>query len=480
MNFLKKIKNQKSRGTGIGKLPGNSKLNMEQLAAILKTDPKALKEFEDFYRLNVLSIAPSGPFEKNSHEAALEKRGITETWEDKDGVVNRIVQELLNETISVYSFTGESSSLEFPFHEFLDSVRKEEVESIPAQYRPQLTGSMAVKDFCNDSCEQILWLLQKSRTEEDPKKRQFYYHQFRQGLDILDLDPVTYEMLGMNPNSMGNWLPKVVDANKWGTFFKIPKTKIVKVPMPILQMTRIQYETLTSTTLDIVNKWAMEAFGLQEDHDYFIKTGTYSSKFDFRNTLAHGAAEVRELGEYLLYIQGQASMMAGPLCTPPIYGVSTTNEWVVREFIHDKEANPVIYKGMPLHTEYRLFIDCDTDEVIGVSPYWEPKMMKQRFWHEPDADSPHNIHDYAIFLSHEDTLMRRYEANVGRVMSEAEKILPYIDLAGQWSIDIMQNGEDFWIIDMAWAQDSALKGCIPENKRRVMAENWIPKIPAMD
>lgn len=57
--------------------------------------------------------------------------------------------------------------------------------------------------------------------------------------------------------------------------------------------------------------------------------------------------------------------MASPLSQPSIYGVSTTNEWVVREFIPDKEGNPCIYKGLPLHTEYRVFVDCDTDEVLG-------------------------------------------------------------------------------------------------------------------
>ena len=50
--------------------------------------------------------------------------------------------------------------------------------------------------------------------------------------------------------------------------------------------------------------------------------------------------------------------MAGPLSFPCIYGVSTTNEWVVREFIPDKEGNPCIYHGLPLHTEYRVFVDC--------------------------------------------------------------------------------------------------------------------------
>lgn len=57
--------------------------------------------------------------------------------------------------------------------------------------------------------------------------------------------------------------------------------------------------------------------------------------------------------------------MASPLTAPCIYGAATTIEWVVRDFIQDKENSPYIYKGMPLHTEYRIFVDCDSKTVIG-------------------------------------------------------------------------------------------------------------------
>lgn len=122
------------------------------------------------------------------------------------------------------------------------------------------------------------------------------------------------------------------------------------------------------TTIQIVDAWAHRVFRLDDAKDYFVKTGTYSSKFDFRNCHIHGEKEVQELGEYLLYIHFQALQMADPLSKPRIYGVSTTNEWVVREFIPDLENNPCIYHGLPLHTEYRVFADCDTKDVIGISP----------------------------------------------------------------------------------------------------------------
>ena len=50
-----------------------------------------------------------------------------------------------------------------------------------------------------------------------------------------------------------------------------------------------------------------------------------------------------------------------------------------------------------------------------------------------------------------------------------------MQLDGQWSLDIMQNGDEFYLIDMALAQNSALNDCcskgLPELK-----EDWIPNI----
>ena len=134
--------------------------------------------------------------------------------------------------------------------------------------------------------------------------------------------------------------------------------------------------------------------------EYFVKTGVFSSKYDFRNAHVHGEKEVQELGEYLLFISHQAVALTFPTNNVCMYGAATTNEWCVREYIPDKENNPCIYKGLPLHTEYRIFVDFDSKEVIGVFPYWEPNTMKQRFGHEEDSDSPHQIHDYIIYQAH--------------------------------------------------------------------------------
>lgn len=225
-----------------------------------------------------------------------------------------------------------------------------------------------------------------------------------------------------------------------------------------------------------VDEWAKKVFGLEADGDYFIKTGTYSSKFDFRNVRVHDPKEIDELGEYLLFIHFQALQMASPLCRPCIYGVSTTNEWVVRRFISDMEMRPTIYNGLPLRTEYRVFVDCDTDTVLGIHPYWDPKVMKSKF---DSASDPDSLHDAITYRAAEPELMRTYEANKDRVTALVAELLPNLDLAGQWSIDIMQDGDDLWLIDMALAENSAFyRETVPAALMRPSEEHWMPELPA--
>lgn len=460
----------------------NGTMEKDAIAQLLRMDSKALESFEAAYKKHALSQEPDSFFSTNSRQAADTNRTIDASAEpvdiDTTELQKRIVAELLAQT-EIYVFDGHRARTEhFPaLPPGMDSVQNSDINHLPAALRPQLSGKLMQVDINEPSYPHLLWFYDRYLNGKTERIRTEAYHHFRQGLDILDLDPVTYEIIGTNPNSMGHWLPQLVKACAGHDFFKIPATTIAKVPMTLLQLTRQEYHAMTPTTLNIVDKWAQVAFRLDPNKEYFIKTGTYSSKFDFRNCHVHGAKEVKELGEYLLFVHHQALQMASPLCTPCIYGVSTTNEWVVREFIPDKENNPTIYKGLPLHTEYRVFVDCDTDKVIGIVPYWDPKTMKQRFGHEPDADSPHQIHDYIIYKSHEETLMSRYHEHKDAVLAHIEAILPDLDLKGQWSIDIMKNGDDFWLIDMAIAENSAFYNCVPKHLRRPSMENWIPRLP---
>lgn len=463
---------------GLNKIFGKDAMqelpSREQITKLLDTNPEALKIFEEKYASFSQEDISENFFNINSRQAAaMQER--TELTENTDALIERIVQELLAET-RAYVFDGNLGHMEKPLAlpDGVSAVTLKDVQQLPVDLRPQLTGGLMMRDIEEPAYASLLMYWSNFLKEKDPRKRQTFYHQFRQGLDILDLDDITYQIIDRNMNSMGHWLPQVVEACRERSGFKIPATTIVKVPLTMLQLTRQDYGGLASTTLQIVDQWAQKAFSLDTTKEYFVKTGTYSSKFDFRNCHVHGEKEVRELGEYLLYIHYQALQMASPLSKPCIYGASTTTEWVVREFIPDQEDNLMIYHGMPLHTEYRVFVDCDTDEVIGISPYWEPETMKKRF--AEGQENIHHWHDYVIFQKHEKTLMDRYEANREKVMEMVREILPNLDLPGQWSIDIMQNGDDFWLIDMALAETSAFYDCVPKELRHPTQEDWIPKL----
>ena len=57
---------------------------------------------------------------------------------------------------------------------------------------------------------------------------------------------------------------------------------------------------LTKTSLEIADRFCEKAFSLDRQKEYFIKTGVFSSKFDFRNAQIQGAEEVRTIGEILI------------------------------------------------------------------------------------------------------------------------------------------------------------------------------------
>lgn len=440
----------------------------DMIAQVLKSSKTAMDAFEASYKAQGEGVTDDSFFSADWRTEGLKEGNAA----DVDGLIDRIVDEFLLQT-RTYSY-GYDDKLALP--EPTAPVTASESKALPERLRPQLTGNLMKVETNGEPHIAVMGMYKSYLEATDPKKKETYYHMFRQGLDIQDLDGVLYEVLGTNPNAMGYWLPPLADAVDKQTFFRIPRTRVLKVPLTMLQLTRLDYGTLTETTMQIVDRYCQKVFQLDETKDYFVKTGTFSSKYDFRNAHVTGAKEVRELGEYLLFIQNQAVLAAGPLSRPCIYGMSTTNEWVVREYIHDKENNPCIYKGLPLHTEYRVFVDFDTDTVLGMNPYWDPDVMKKRFGQEEDADSPHQFHDYVIYAAHEETLMKRYQENAGKVKEHVQELLPDVNLTGQWSIDIMQNGEDFWIIDMALAQNSALVECVPKELLKRTEEDWIPKL----
>lgn len=68
-----------------------------------------------------------------------------------------------------------------------------------------------------------------------------------------------------------------------------------------------------------------------------------------------------------------------------------------------------------------------------------------------------------------------------KVCHHLKEIIRKCNLSGQWSIDIMQNGNEFYIIDMQEAQNSTYyKETVSENLRKPTEECWISNLSSSE
>lgn len=433
----------------------NTPKDIDALAAFLGTNPAALKEFENKY-LNDYLPEPTRTVDHASVEITDEK-------------LNALCNDIVNNLLSDAEVQNATFNLSIP-NKKVDIDRKT-LMALPEELRPMCTDRLMIRDVKVNNYGTLFWYYKKCVESGNNE----FFMRFKQGLSILDLDPVCYETLSLNMNSMGYWFPKIHSMNETAKTFKIPNTTIMKVPMPILQLSRLEYSLINPVTKKIVNDFVHRAFLLEDDKTYFVKTGTFSNKFDFRNCKVSGS-EVKELGEYLLYDSYCASQMASPLNTTSIIGPALTNEWVVREFIEDPDDNPTIYKGLPLRTEFRVFVDFDTNRVLSVVNYWDEKTMLNRFEERRDN---HDVHDLITFKANLSRLNARFEKYKDIVKEKTMTLLESKSqnrLTGQWSMDVMLSGNDFYIIDMALAEESYYYQSVPLEDRRVSKQNWIPKL----
>ncbi|WP_077319444.1 hypothetical protein [Virgibacillus proomii] len=212
-------------------------------------------------------------------------------------------------------------------------------------------------------------------------------------LSVSDLTEKTYKRFAENPNSLYNWYPAIEKAlAESDTELKTPDTKVMRLPIELAQFIRLEYPETSQADKDLFNQFIFDQFDLEDGKTYFIKTGTFSSKFQFANAKC---SEPREMGEYFQVINNFAMTVCA----------GHTVDLVVREYIEDVEDNPTIYNGMPLRTEFRAFVDCDKNELIGVVPYWHPIVMK----HALKSGLSESIQqDYQTYLSHEQHLVDSY------------------------------------------------------------------------
>ena len=175
----------------------------------------------------------------------------------------------------------------------------------------------------------------------------------------------------------------------------------------------------------------MHQHNFNTDRELFVKTGTFSNKFRFN----HGphVTDINNIGTHAL------ECAYGGLCV----GCEFSREIVVREFIHTDYVRPSIYDGMKLNTEMRVFYDFDNNVVLGIFNYWDKETMIQHL---------HND-ELSIFTSCIDDIERDVQRLTPILLQECEK-LKSVNLQNQWSIDFLWDGHQFYLIDMALAQNS--------------------------
>lgn len=304
-----------------------------------------------------------------------------------------------------------------------------------------------------------------------------------------DLEPRLYDQCINNPTSMGNWFAPLVRAHAEldNPTLKLPKTRIMRLDQELAQAMRLQYHEINKLSQDILDRYFFEAFNLDKDAEYFIKTGTFSGKFQFAN--AH-CTEPDEIAQYFQVINNFAMFV----------GAGESVDLVVRDYIAPASNTPEIYNGMPLRCEYRLFVDfgdntkaCDFDKphskaayahafadpenadtttfqpsILGTTHYWHRRVMRQHF--AMCADPSMVVHtgierqDAYTYRNHEAVLDEHFNTHLKSVEHAVEEIIPAMRGAGfrgQWSIDVMVNNAgtdnaEFYLIDMAPMCESAL------------------------
>lgn len=250
------------------------------------------------------------------------------------------------------------------------------------------------------------------------------------------------------------WWPLVKDCG-----IRVPETVIIKVPEELDEEGRNVFHRHfymeRPEDYPAIRKWVddvviptLNASPLK-GHLLFVKNSLYSNKFDARTCMP--APTPNALTDAIIGIQYSEyeNKMWGP------YG---DTEFVFRDrILHMSKMVPCIYGGLPFRTEFRVFYDFDTREVIFTANYWDYDYLYPHLYDRTDR---------IVFDAMRDEMQEKFEKYRGEVEAlVAEHMKNVQGLSGPWSIDIMLNEgfsteyfekpNEFWLIDMAVAERSA-------------------------
>ncbi len=221
------------------------------------------------------------------------------------------------------------------------------------------------------------------------------------------------------------WFPKLLAAE-----LPVPRTRIVRIPTISVRDDLLRalggddFIGTSNTWLDVLRLAALEI-----GFPCFLRTGHTSDKHDWLRTCYLHRPD--ELTRHVLALIEFSE-------TADFFGLSW-NVWAVRELLPTKPV-AVIYRGMPLCREFRCFVR--NDEVICLHPYWPEKDVKNGFHGEVPQDFAAM---YRAVTSITET--ERYEVEcLARAAGRA--------VGGEWSVDILDTKDGWYVTDMATAKRS--------------------------
>lgn len=244
-----------------------------------------------------------------------------------------------------------------------------------------------------------------------------------------------YNSIKNDHNNLSYWFPKIEKCK-----INVPKTVILPVPMDIM----LCFFMERKTDMDTVYRWVQETvipFLKEKDMQglLFMKNGAFSNKFDFKDCIV---------------ASDNALMLANSIIninyTSLMFDTSGNAELVFRERIStDYSKTPTIYNGMPLRNEYRIFYDFNNHKALYIVNYWDIDYC--------NASICRNATDKIVYEHVYPDLFDHYCKNKDCVFGHVSNILKDVHgLEGIWSVDVLEDEQgNFWLIDMAIAQQSA-------------------------
>lgn len=291
--------------------------------------------------------------------------------------------------------------------------------------------------------------------------------------ELLAIQQRNYENNQQNPNTFSYWFAALSGALQ--KEFLVPTSVCLELPFALKKALEKDMHKVSDETKEAFKQFIFENESVKTlqatSKALFMKSGVFSNKFDFDASCK--LLEEQQIFEHFYNI----------LYVAALYGANHTNEIVLREYIEDVEQRDTIYNGMPLRTEFRVFFDFDTDQLLGIANYWHPEEMRQAlvphsvrqiFAKTPDIAEQKKLAkdlvrklnseklkvEFDAYFTHLEQLVdieREYHALKTQITAKVDQALKGTKvLEGAWSIDIMKNGDDFYFIDAARMNESAL------------------------